>query len=419
MVTRYERDDEVVPLALKRLARGVANANRATGTEIRQTADKVEGMSADVTEALEQAQQAIEDAADALTTSNGKNSRRRGQTEPAPPPGGWVQGDQWIVDNDEGTPIEVRVWDGTEFVFEQLLAAELLVVSGGGVIRLADGTVTADSIAADAIDGMIITGATIRTAASGARVQLDSVGLRAFNSSDEETARLTTDDLGMQVSGPQGHVILSGQLGSSVFAETDLDRYTEQLYGNVSAATNTSFDGQPNPYMQASTLSARVGPEYDPISVAISVYRRQNGPDKGAGIFSNGAPLVLGSRSQSGERIPIEFDGDRDWKTVTHVSNFITDTTNGVVMQWRVRYGFLQIRGRIKRSSNAIVGASYTYITAPDAELAGVAASVIGDVVSTPGSATNMNGLLRIMGNGQIQAASQEVPLFPNVLFLL
>lgn len=161
MVTRYERDDEVVPLALKRLARGVANANRATGTEIRQTADKVEGMSADVAEALAEAQQAIEDAANALTTSSGKNARRRGPVQPDPPPGGWVQGDQWVVDNYDGNPVELKVWNGSEFVHEQLLSSELLILSTEGIIRLADGVVTAEAIAADAIDAMTIRGVQI------------------------------------------------------------------------------------------------------------------------------------------------------------------------------------------------------------------------------------------------------------------
>ncbi|MEJ7783166.1 MAG: tail fiber domain-containing protein [Solirubrobacteraceae bacterium] len=43
------------------------------------------------------------------------------------------------------------------------------------------GSITTGSLRADAIDGMVITGTTLRTAASGARVQLDSTGLRKIN----------------------------------------------------------------------------------------------------------------------------------------------------------------------------------------------------------------------------------------------
>lgn len=166
MPERYRRSEDALADLIRENRRGTRDAQRATGTEKAQTAATVLEMGSAVTDALEQAQQAIEDAADALTTSSGKNSRRRGQTEPPPPPGGWVQGDQWVVDNADGVPVEVRVWDGVGFVPEQLLAAELLVLSGG-LIRLADGVVTADAIAADAIDGMTITGAEIIAYAGG------------------------------------------------------------------------------------------------------------------------------------------------------------------------------------------------------------------------------------------------------------
>lgn len=158
-----------------------------------------------VQDALDQAAQAIEDAANALTTSSGRNARRRGQTEPVPPPGGWIAGDQWIVDNADGVPSEVRVWNGTAFVFEQILAAELLVVSGGGKVRLADGVVTADAIAADAIDGLTITGATVRTAATGQRFELDAFGFTAYDKDNIETAVLQPSSGGFMVGRPGAH----------------------------------------------------------------------------------------------------------------------------------------------------------------------------------------------------------------------
>lgn len=192
-LVRHHRPEEALADTIKPVMRGNRDSQRATGTEKAQTAATVLEMGSAVTDALEQAQQAIEDAADALTTSSGKNARRRGHTEPAPPPGGWAEGDQWIVDNADGVPVEVRVWDGVGFVPEQLLAAELLVLSGG-LIRLADGVVTADAIAADAIDGMTITGALIRTAASGQRMEFDSAGLKSYSATDVLTSVLSAYD---------------------------------------------------------------------------------------------------------------------------------------------------------------------------------------------------------------------------------
>jgi hypothetical protein len=46
---------------------------------------------------------------------------------------------------------------------------------------IAAGAITADVISSGAIDGMVITGATIRTAASGARVVIDSTGFSAYD----------------------------------------------------------------------------------------------------------------------------------------------------------------------------------------------------------------------------------------------
>lgn len=110
----------------------------------------------EVDEAKSNASAAADVAASALTTASGKNARRRGATEPEPPPGGWSQGDQWVVDNGEGVPFEVRVWNGEEFVPDQILADELLILGENGVIRLADGIVTAESIAADALHAKVI-----------------------------------------------------------------------------------------------------------------------------------------------------------------------------------------------------------------------------------------------------------------------
>ncbi|WP_345264749.1 fibronectin type III domain-containing protein [Nocardioides nanhaiensis] len=69
------------------------------------------------------------------------------------------------------------------------------------VLTLATNSVTADAIAGGAIDGIVITGTTVRTAASGQRVELDARGLSAYPSSgaarttiSAATGRLTAVD---------------------------------------------------------------------------------------------------------------------------------------------------------------------------------------------------------------------------------
>ncbi len=63
------------------------------------------------------------------------------------------------------------------------VTTDKLYASAVTAAKIATGAITADKISAGAIDGFLITGATVRTAASGARVVLDSSGLKAYNSS--------------------------------------------------------------------------------------------------------------------------------------------------------------------------------------------------------------------------------------------
>lgn len=65
--------------------------------------------------------------------------------------------------------------------------------------EIAANAVTSAKIQADAINGKTITGATVRTAASGARMQFDVNGLRGFNASDVETVRLRVNGGGLEL----------------------------------------------------------------------------------------------------------------------------------------------------------------------------------------------------------------------------
>lgn len=118
-----------------------------------------------IQEAQDAAEQAAEDAANAKTTADGKNSRRRGKTQPEPPSeAGWAQGDEWIVENDAGQPIEVRVWNGTEFVFDQILSSELLILGPNGTVQIKDGRITTPMLAAGAVTTEKLTAGAVTTA---------------------------------------------------------------------------------------------------------------------------------------------------------------------------------------------------------------------------------------------------------------
>ena len=120
--------------------------------------DLAEAIGERVDTAQEAADNAAQAAADAQTTANGKNSRRRGQAQPPAPAAGWALGDQWIVDNAQGVPVELRVWNGTAFVREQTLASDLLVLGADGAVRISDGKITAPMISAGALDFKVAKG---------------------------------------------------------------------------------------------------------------------------------------------------------------------------------------------------------------------------------------------------------------------
>ena len=74
--------------------------------------------------------------------------------------------------------------------------------------NLAVGAVTAEKIDATAIDGMVITGATLRTAASGSRVVLDPAGARLYDVNNLLVVNLPTD--ADQNASFEGDILASG-----------------------------------------------------------------------------------------------------------------------------------------------------------------------------------------------------------------
>jgi hypothetical protein len=100
----------------------------------------------------------------------------------------------------QATPPSTARFMGLEVAFTQPnVAAKMYVdeVTAYEVLmsaHIGEGQVTATKIKGDAIDGKTITGATVRTAESGARVQLDMSGLRAFDATGAETVKISAAD---------------------------------------------------------------------------------------------------------------------------------------------------------------------------------------------------------------------------------
>ena len=82
----------------------------------------------------------------------------------------------------------------TKMYVDEVTCYEVLVSA-----RIGDGEVTAAKIKGDAIDGKTITGATVQTAVSGARIVMDSTGLRGWDANNINY--LVADAAGIQVTG--------------------------------------------------------------------------------------------------------------------------------------------------------------------------------------------------------------------------
>lgn len=92
------------------------------------------------------------------------------------------------------------------------------------------GSIDALSLSATAIDGKTITGATVRTGSSGARVVMDTSGLRAYNASNAQTFNIDNSTGTVTVGGYATTSDLSGKI-STGNAANDVNTYSTTISG--------------------------------------------------------------------------------------------------------------------------------------------------------------------------------------------
>lgn len=90
---------------------------------------------------------------------------------------------------------------GVESAFSAVQSATIIGVVTGDIAdlsisagKIATNAITAGKILAGAIDGMIITGAVLRTAPSGQRVHIDTTGLKAYNNLEQVVTSISASD---------------------------------------------------------------------------------------------------------------------------------------------------------------------------------------------------------------------------------
>lgn len=163
---------------------------------------------------------------------------------------GWWRwdGDSWVEQGLDATFLPlVDIGTGTFGELDGVrlkagsVVADTVIVPGsvGGTLiedgavktfHLAANAVEADTIAAGAIDGKIITGATVRTNATGARVVLNANGLYAYNSSGGQTVGINAQTGAVNLT---ANVTQTNSYGSA--------RFGPQLYAGSSVTPALGF----------------------------------------------------------------------------------------------------------------------------------------------------------------------------------
>lgn len=239
------------------------------------------------------------------------------------------------------------------------------------------GVLSGARLAVDAIDGMTVTGATLRTAASGQRMQFDVNGLIAYNASGVVTAAISAGTGGVQL---KGQLDMSHEYDARTTkfmpgrVEVKRDATLFGAYGRVEpselyfsygdasepGAYRVSVDefgvnflrnatNPGDPVLQASLgKKGPVGGEYSGLSVdAVDAKRVLTG--RVSSLYSS--ELVLESVGKIKLDTPVvEFQGDTGWIPITGWTGGFTPEPTAPV-EYRIRNKEVIFRGSVFNSS--------------------------------------------------------------------
>lgn len=306
--------------------------------------------------------------------------------------------------------------------------------------------ITQDVIATGAIDGMTITGALIRTAATGQRLEFGFTGLSAYNTLGNVVASLSSSGGSMTLTGGLD-LYFPSTLGG---ARAGSIGYSGLTYG-TGTPTSLSLDKSMGLSLTApantSTNYPKADSNVDARGFSVASYHSTGAEKSRAWLVSGagqGAELTLRTRANpsaqtqefraiadsstgqgfifqideqpvpamrlrsNGVEFPqqVTFGSDTDWQPLPLASGWMWDTL-GKQPAYRVRLGKLYVRGRIKRVDGSDIGADFTTGTfAPAGAIPALPGVRGNDPSSTPGGRVNSEALVRILSDGSMQGAA-------------
>ena len=199
-------------------------------------------------------------------------------------------------------------------------------VAAGAIVadKIAAGAIITSKLAATAIDGMTITGALIRTAPSGRRLQLDANGLRSFNSGNTVTATLSSADGGLSLDG-------------NMYVKSSITSHAREI---------ALGDGAFRSYLTHTVSGKSV---LDQLSLSIGttgaalISERYLGATGGPPLTISAPKIILSGA--------VEFQGDVDW------TNISTPGATGTC-QWMRKAGIIYFRFDLTYSTAIGAGAT-------------------------------------------------------------
>ncbi|MCW2287047.1 hypothetical protein EDF60_1698 [Leucobacter luti] len=274
--------------------------------------------------ALQAAEEVAESALKAQQTADGRNRIYAQAINPvASPEFPFVNGDLWYRTEVVGGKtrfVEVFMWNGAVWSAYQMVASSLLVPGSIGPVLIENGAITGQKLAFDAIDGKTITGALIRTAPTGQRLELGAYGLVAYDDTNYPVASISSAGGNMMMTGSlwtRDPNNTTGLVGGGVLSPTGVMARDYKTSNDVSIDTLNGFEHYVAQTATAPTRSGRM--EADHINLA--TYQRNGsavGPHTGSAVIvtGNGGELELRTLRGASERRFVVTPGQTSGYTI-------------------------------------------------------------------------------------------------------
>ncbi|MGO2037024.1 MAG: hypothetical protein ACTH2U_11145 [Brevibacterium sp.] len=234
----------------------------------------------------------------------------------------------------------------TEHIRTGAITAESGIIGSIDANVITSGKIMGNQIDADALNGKTITGATIRTASSGSRVELTQNGLKQYNSRGATIVDMTSGSFSLAGGSITGSTIKTATSGSRVEINTQgLKQYnaSNEVIAEMVAGSMVMRGVLEQSNSQA---TMQVGPSWSSLSPGI---RWDNVPSHSwdAGIAVNGSSgnMIVQGPGKGKDGAALNLSNDKVWLGSRAAGRSTLDLSNSLA--------YLQARD----SSDAVVGA--------------------------------------------------------------